>query len=116
MERRGSTTTAGSTYGTSAARDSAMPRRRVSFQLRRNVREGTFEEATRKVGLPCVEWAPSATVHKLHATLLHPLGLHAWHLTYQWWCSETSCCSSGWKSRRRNTQFGAVVISGRHAG
>ena len=32
------------------------------------------------------------------------------------WCSETSCCSSGWKSRRRNSQFAAVVISGRRAG
>ena len=32
------------------------------------------------------------------------------------WCSETSCCSSGCKSRRRNSQFAAVVISGRHAG
>ena len=31
-------------------------------------------------------------------------------------CSETSCCSSGCKSRRRNSQFAAVVISGRHAG
>ena len=32
------------------------------------------------------------------------------------WCSETSCCSSGCKSRRRNSQFAAVVISGRHRG
>ena len=30
--------------------------------------------------------------------------------------SETSCCSSGWKSRRHNSQFGAVVISGRRTG
>ena len=32
------------------------------------------------------------------------------------WCSETSCGSSGWKSRRRDSQFAAVVISGRRAG
>ena len=32
------------------------------------------------------------------------------------WCSETSCCSSGCKSRRRNSQFAVAVISGRHAG
>ena len=31
-------------------------------------------------------------------------------------CSETSCCTSGRKSRRRNSQFGAVVISGRRMG
>ena len=31
-------------------------------------------------------------------------------------CSETSCCASGWKSRRRNLQFGVVVISGRRTG
>ena len=30
--------------------------------------------------------------------------------------SETSCCTRGWKSRRRNSQFGAVVISGRRMG
>jgi len=31
-------------------------------------------------------------------------------------CSETSCDASGWKSRRRSSQFGAVVISGRCTG
>ena len=32
------------------------------------------------------------------------------------WCSETGCCSSGWKSRRRDSQFAAVVVSGRCPG
>ena len=32
------------------------------------------------------------------------------------WYSKTSCCSSGWKHRWRNSQFAAVVISGRRTG
>ena len=31
-------------------------------------------------------------------------------------CSETGCCSGGWKSRRRNSQFAAGVMSGRRPG